>query len=146
MTVKDLQKHNAIYISNIQDGFDQYHHQTLTLSEEEAFDFFQKKCRADNYEYIYADFYYYTLDTNSQVKIRELLNADEITYLEKDLQTLINNNCESLSDAIIFPLNDMLLRIICKLNAKEMLFSTIYFTKNPCTYWGNFNCQYVCFS
>ena len=46
-------------------------------------------------------------------------------------------------------LEDKLLRIITKLNAEEVLFSTIYFLEGGgrprTTWWGNYDKEYICF-
>ncbi|MBR5229082.1 MAG: hypothetical protein IKV96_04525, partial [Firmicutes bacterium] len=45
----------------------------------------------------------------------------------------------------IFPLTIELLDIIVKLNASEIMFCTLYFTKDRSTWWGNYGKQYVAF-
>lgn len=52
------------------------------------------------------------------------------------------------AEEIIFPLDEMLLQIITKLNQTEMLFSTIYFAGEKgkrSTWWGNYREEYLAF-
>ena len=52
--------------------------------------------------------------------VDEVLTDAEKTYLNLMMP-------EDLDEDIVFPLDDKLLKIIVKLNAEEILFSTIYF-------------------
>lgn len=144
MTIQELQNLGAIYFPNIQDGFELYNHETLTMDSSNAYLYFQNLCKDKNYKGCYVDFYYYTLDDAAKNKIQEVLTEDECLYLEKNSPALSNHADESCFD-IIFPLNDTLLQIICKLNATAMLFSTLYFIHPACTYWGNYNSEYIAF-
>ena len=48
--------------------------------------------------------------------------------------------------AVIFPLEEQLLKIAVTLNEKEMLFSTFYFIgEETSTWWGNYNQEYIIF-
>ncbi len=135
MTIQELKDCGAIYLPNIQDGFNNYHYETLSLDEAEAFTYFHNLCATTNYNHVYVDFYYYTLDADAKLKVRSVLSYEEARYLDKNI-----------SNELIFPLDETLLRIICKLNATATLFSTIYFTDTPRTFWGNYNQEYIIFS
>lgn len=134
--IKELLLKGGIYFTNISDGFDKYHHEVLTLSEEEAFDFVSELMETNGKDHSYADFYYGRLNEESKEKVKSILTKEEIQYI---------NTMDFSNDEIIFNLDERLIRILVKLNAKEMLFSTFYFTKDPCTLWGNYNSEYVLF-
>lgn len=140
MTIRELQAQGAIYLTNIQDGFHSYASETLILNEQRAFLYFQERCRRCNYQNTYVDFYYYTLDSEAQERVRMILTPSEQDYLQKNAP-----DSPHQIDEIIFPLTEELLVIICKLNASATLFSTIYYTDIPLTYWGNYNQEYIVF-
>ena len=75
-------------------------------------------------------------------KVKDIIDK-ELTKEEKEyIQKTIKK------DEIIYLADEMLLRIITKLNAREILFSTIYFTgevKERSTWWGNYNQEYFVF-
>ena len=88
---------------------------------------------------------YYRLDLDSREMVDEVLTDAEKTYLNLMMP-------EDLDEDIVFPLDDKLLKIIVKLNAEEILFSTIYFLpsekaggRGRTTWWGNYEKEYICF-
>ncbi|MFI3207998.1 MAG: hypothetical protein R3Y40_02565 [Eubacteriales bacterium] len=146
MTIQDLQQLNSIYLTNIQNGFDNYNHKILQLNYQDAYSYFKTLCENYGFENSYVDFYYYTFDSEIKNKINAILSDEELLYLQKNSPALINNTDEPICTQLIFPIDNMLLQIICKLNATAILFSTLYFTgDSPCTYWGNYNSEYIYF-
>lgn len=134
-TIEDLKQVGAIYFANIQEGFDQYEHETLTLKAEEAYRML-KELMEENSSSSYVDFYYYAIPEEARNKVKEVLTDSELAYLDRIYRE---------PEEVIFPLDDTLLQITVKLNALEMLFSTFYFTKIKSTWWGNYNGQYEVF-
>ena len=116
MTVQQLQAKGAIYFENIQTGFENLDFQTINLSGEEAYELFHNMWIASGKMDGFVDFYYYRLKSEEKSNVESALSASEIQFLHEQ-----NPNPEEL----IFPINDMLLKIVVKLNASEMLFSTI---------------------
>ena len=93
----------------------------------------------------FADFYYYRLDLDSREMVDEVLTDAEKTYLNLMMP-------EDLDEDIVFHLMINFLNIIVKLNAEEILFSTIYFLprkkqaeEDGTTWWGNYEKEYICF-
>lgn len=166
MTSEELKKKGAIYFENICVGLNQYKDEKMVLNKEEALSHFQKLIQQHGQENSYVDFYYYRLDANAQHVIEQALTEEERTYLEK----IRPDKCENMEEEIIFPLTEELLEIVVKLNAGEILFSTLYFvvparelstseqsgavkepgtSKVECrrsTWWGNYNQEYICFT
>ena len=134
--IEELKKAGAIYFDKIQEGFDLYHHEVVKLNKEEAYKTIKKLWELNGSENSYADFYYFKIDEKAREKVHAMLEEEEVTYLE-DLP---------VTDEIIFSLEEKLLKILIKLNDSETLFSTFYFTKEPCTLWGNYNSEYVIFT
>ena len=123
MTSEELKKKGAIYFENICVGLNQYKDEKMVLNKEEALSHFQKLIQQHGQENSYVDFYYYRLDANAQHVIEQALTEEERTYLEK----IRPDKCENMEEEIIFPLTEELLEIVVKLNAGEILFSTLYF-------------------
>lgn len=142
MKTKELKEKGAIFFDWIEEGFSEYKDEIIVLEEREAEEHFKKLIQEYGEENAYADFYYYKLSEEAREKINGILKEDELEYLR-------GLSVES-SDDIVFLLDERLLQIIVKLNAKEMLFSTIYFLENGekkrSTWWGNYNKEYYCFT
>lgn len=136
LTVEQLKAAGAIYLDHIQEGFEYYTYQVVKWNQIEALDQIRNLWLLNGPEHSFVDFYYYRLKHEATKKVDSLLNEEELQYL-KDI------SCPW--EEIIFPLNEILLNIIVKLNDSEMLFSTLYFTKEPCTLWGNYHGEYVIF-
>ncbi len=146
MTTEDLKEQGAIFFEKIQEGFREYDDVTLKLDEKKAMTHFKSLRKEYGAENSYADFYYFRLDEEAKEMVNEMLSEEEVSWLG-----LISPFPDEIEEEIIFPLTDRLLRIIVRLNAREMLFSTIYFVqpdKNGrprTTWWGNYGKEYICF-
>ncbi len=131
-------RENAIYFENIKYGFDNYTNEKVVMKEEEAFLFFMEQYSKVEKESVYVDFYYGRLDEKAKNIIDKELTEDEKDYIQKRIT----------KDEIIYLADETLLRIATKLNAREILFSTIYFTggvEDRSTWWGNYNQEYFVF-
>ncbi len=146
MTTEELRERGAIYFDKITTGLRDYADVTLVMNEKKAFSHFKSLRKEYGAENAFTDFYYFRLDEDAREMVNELLTAEEISWLE-----VIAPLPDETEDEIIFPLNDRLLRIIVRLNAEEMLFSTIYFVQPDengrprMTWWGNYGKEYICF-
>lgn len=142
MKTVELKEKGAIFFERIEEGFSDYKDEIIVLEEGEAEEHFKKLIQEYGQENAYADFYYYKVSEEARLKIDGVLSEDELEYIHK-LQVGDSEN-------IIFSLDETLLQIIVKLNAEEMLFSTIYFLENGekkrSTWWGNYNKEYYCFT
>lgn len=134
MVKEELLEKGALYFEHIQQGFEKYDFQTLYMGEEKAFDYLKELWIKNGKEHSFVDFYYVTLEQSSKDMIQEALNEEECRYVEQ--------LCRD-GESIYFPLDELLLHIITKLNDREILFSACYFTKEPRTVWGNFKQEYV---
>lgn len=83
----------------------------------------------------YADFYYGKLNLDQKEILKQSLPKEELQFLEKI----------QYEDGIYFPLTKDLLFFLLNVTLKERLFSTFYFTKFPCTIWGNYNKNFPVF-
>lgn len=143
MTTEELRQRGAIFFEKITEGFHDYADVKLVLDEKKALAHFKNLKKEYGAENSFTDFYYYRLDEDAREMVNELLTPEEQSYL-----SLLKPDDE---EEIIFPLDDKLLKIIVKLNAEEMLFSTIYFVAGKAggrartTWWGNYEHGYICF-
>lgn len=146
MTAEELKGQGAIYFEKITEGFRSYADVKLVMDEKRAYDHFKSLKKEYGADHAFADFYYFRLDEESREMVDELLTADEMDYLQ-----IIRPFPEETEEEIIFPLDDRLLQIIVRLNAREMLFSTIYFVqpdpegRRRTSWWGNYGHEYICF-
>ena len=146
MTAEELKEQGAIYFKKITEGFRSYADVKLVMDEKRAYDHFKSLKKEYGADHAFADFYYFRLDEESREMVDELLTADEMDYLQ-----IIRPFPEETEEEIIFPLDDRLLQIIVRLNAREMLFSTIYFVqpdpegRRRTSWWGNYGHEYICF-
>jgi len=142
MKIRGLCEKNVIYFDNIGYGLRNYDNEVITLEEAEAYDFFSKKIQQYGEENAFVDFYFFTLEEDAKEKVMQVLTEEELAYLEemRPLRT---------ETQLVFHLEDTLLKMITKLNAREILFSTIYFQGvdelAPETYWGNYKKEYIKF-
>lgn len=131
-----ISKNGGIFFSNIREGFDKYSYETLKLDLKASISFFNQLLSENGKDNSFCDFYYKKLDLSAQKKLEETLTAEEIAYI-KALNPI---------DDVFYGLEEKLIEIISKLNYNETLFSTLYFTKNPATFWGNYNQEYIVFT
>ena len=134
--LEQIKKENAVYIENIQDGFNNYLNIILEGSEEEVNNAIRQLFKYNGIDSSYADFYYGRLDQDAKNKVRSALDEKEILLIE---------SLHLSSNDIFVRLDNELLEILLKLTASEVLFSSFYFTKHPCTVWGNYDRKYPVF-
>lgn len=140
MTAEELKKAGAIYLDNVEEGLRNYENRTVVMEQEEAFRILREMAEALRWKQVYADFYYYTFSREIRAKLDEFLTEEECEYLREK---------EVPQGQIFFPLDEKMLSILTKWNAKEALFSTVYFTGMPgarATWWGNYGKQYLIFT
>ena len=140
MTVQELKDLGAIYLENIEEGLRNYKEEIKRMEAFAAYDTLESMCIARQWEHVFADFYYHTFDEEVQENIEAALEEEEVEYLKEKCSPRYR-------DELIFPLDATLLRIIVKLNAREILFSTIYFVgEDRSTWWGNYSKEYIVFT
>ena len=142
MNINEFRNKNIIYFENISYGLKNYKNEIMTFDEKEAYEFFLEKIKQYGTENAFVDFYFFALQKEAKEKVMQVLTQEELTYLAQ-IQPI------ELDTQLIFCLEDDLLQIIVKLNALEMLFSTIYFQSTDIlraeTYWGNYGREYIKF-
>lgn len=135
-----------IKFDNILEGFDSYYNGNLQgnldiskkVVEEKFLSFFERLLKINGEENSFIDFYYQKLSEEDKSRLKELLS-------ENDEKVLKLAEEELKGEGIYFRLSKEILPFILRLSTREVLFSTFYFTKIPCTIWGNYNMKFPCF-
>lgn len=132
----DLLNRGAIYLNRIEDGFEEYKVDSIEGTEEELYQILMSLYHKNGETNSFVDFYYYCLSESERAEVIKVLTPEEMEYI----RTL-----EDDEESVFYPLDEILLGITAKLTAKEILFSTFYFTKEPMTVWGNYQLKYPVF-
>lgn len=136
LDLQELKDRQCLYIDNINDGFEDYNFYYKEGSEKDLKEFLLNKIAENTMENTYVDFYYSKLNAEEKKKVNSILTVEEINYLESI--TWENND-------LFFKMDSTLFEITFKLSITDMLFSTFYFSKIPCTVWSNYNRKFVVF-
>lgn len=132
----ELLKRGAIYFERIEEGFETYEVDYMEGTEEELYQALLSLYHINGESDSFVDFYFFRLSEPEKVAVLESLTVEEKNYLLA---------LEDSNDSVFYPLDDMLLAITAKLSARELLFSTFYFSKEPVTVWGNYQHRYPVF-
>lgn len=135
MTETDIRNAGGIYFEKISEGFEQYRYKCMKMNQRQAYIYLSHLWNLSR-DTAYSDFYYSRLDQTAREKIRLVLTEQEWEHLEQ---------YRIKTTALFIPLEQQLLKIHLKLNEEQQLFSTFYFTANPCTVWASYNQEYVIF-
>ena len=133
----------VIRFDNINEGFNRFTNFMLESKceencEAELIEFLKKALKLNGDDNSYVDFYFSRLDVNSKQKLFDLLDAEDKKILER-------YDREVKEEKIYFRLNDEILPFLARLCTREILFCTFYYTKFPCTIWGNYNMKFPIF-
>lgn len=132
---RDFISKNPLYLDNIQHGFDHYPYLVFHGSEADYSTFLKKALDLNDNDHAYVDFYYGRLGEEEKKNFQKMLPPEQLPYL--DFIDWING--------IFFPLTETLLPFLVSITARELLFSSFYFTKIPCIVWGNYGLTFPVF-
>jgi len=135
-----------IRFSSINEGFDKFQNFILKSKGEESkntdeqkfIEFIDKVFQLNGQENSYIDFYLSKLDKKVKENLFTSLNEEDKAILKRHIN-------EIEDETIYFRLQRELIPFITRLCIREILFSTFYFTKFPCTIWGNYNMRFPIF-
>ena len=135
---KEFKEKVTVRFNSINDGFNNYNNKTIEGNEEAFISFLQEAFELNGEDNSYVDFYYNVLNDEDKKKLKELINDEDKILLEEFEKNYHEKN-------IYFKLTKESIPFITRLSTREILFSTIYFTKYPCTIWGNYNKSFPIF-
>lgn len=130
-----------IQFDNINEGFSKFKSKILEEDCSLKGDFvgFISECfKINGSENSYVDFYYHRLSIEDRENLKKFLEEDEREFLDKYIESLDKST-------IYFRLTEEFIKFLINISLKEILFSTFYFTKIPCTIWGNYNKKFPIF-
>lgn len=142
---KDFNDRIKVKFKNINDGFEKYENRILEgkdisdslILENKIIKFIENAFELNGEENSYVDFYYFKLNEEDKLKLENMISKED--------KKILNEIKEYEFESIYFYLTKELIPFIVRLSTREVLFSTIYFTKVPCTVWGNYGMSFPCF-
>ena len=142
---KDFNDRIKVKFKNINDGFEKYENRILEgkdisdslILENKIIKFIENAFELNGEENSYVDFYYFKLNEEDKLKLENMISKED--------KKILNEIKEYEFESIYFYLTKELIPFIVRLSTREVLFSTIYFTKVPCTVWGNYGMSLPCF-
>lgn len=126
-----------IRFNNITEGISRFENKILEADNSYDFEqciigFLEEAVRLNGVENSYVDFYFNVLQEDAKIRFKELLNCEDKEFMK----AFEEENSEA---GIYYNLTLESIPFIVRITTKEVLFSTIYFTKEPFTIWGNYN-------
>lgn len=131
---EELTARGGLHFEKIQQGFLDCHFRIRKLNRDKAVEYLKILWKRNGKEDSFVDFYYGSLQEEERRRVRAELTEEEAVYLDQ---------IDSKDVPVFLQLDEKLLEICAKLNDREALFSTFYFTRYPCTLWGNYGQEYV---
>lgn len=119
MKKSELVEKGAVYIENIQNGFEDYTYEVISMGKEEAQKLFSNLKEKNGIENSFLDFYYFAIRDEERACIDEILSPEQIQYLREYKETKLAGDAK---EEIIFPMEDTLLEIAVELNEASALF------------------------
>lgn len=141
VSLETMQSHGALLIPNVTYGFQNYDNQILEKSAEEYLQLLRQltiSCESAGFP-AFADFYFANLTPEQQDNIRKHLCPWQQARIQ-ELGLIAGDIYFQIEGA-----DDPDLELLADLTARELLFSTFYFTKPVCTVWGNWELKYPVF-
>lgn len=140
---KEFKERIKIKFNNISEGFSRYSNKTLEACNDNFFEanmikFLEEAMELNGVDNSYVDFYYNILSESDKNNFKEMLDSEDKKFIR-------NFEKVNKDSGIYFKLSKDFIPFINKLNSREILFSTIYFTKEPLTIWGNYNKKFPVF-
>jgi len=132
---EELNTKGAILLENVREGFNIYPF-FFVEGKAEQLQQFLIYCLHENEGLAYADFYYGNLTQEQQEQFFTGLMPNERECMD----------CFEIQPGqVYYPLIMYNLPFFSDITARSWLFSTFYFTRKPCTVWGNYDGKYPVF-
>lgn len=134
-----LKEHGALLISNVQDGMESNPHEILSMTAAEYLHWLRKLALKSRETGCFVDFYFGRITDEEKDAVLSHLPDHSRDYILS-----LNAGSGDLYYQLDGP-DDPGLAILADLSARELLFSTFYFTRPRCTVWGNYGLKYPVF-
>lgn len=134
-----LQECGALLISNAQDGMERNPHEILSMTADEYLQWLRKLALKSRETGCFADFYFGRITEEEREAVLSHLPDSSREYIL---------SLDAGSDDLYYQIDgpdDPGLTILADLSARELLFSTFYFTRPRCSVWSNYGLNYPVF-
>ncbi|QHQ59466.1 hypothetical protein Ana3638_00520 [Anaerocolumna sedimenticola] len=135
ITEKELLNKNAVLLKNVEEGFANREYFILKGDRKGFKAFMHKALNRNGEAEVYADFYYPNLSIEQRNGFLKALSKENLDIFKK----------YNWPDKIYIGLNSELLDFLLDITMDELLFCSFYFTRFPCTVWGNYNLTFPVF-
>lgn len=136
MTYEDLNSLGAVMVPDLGYGFEHYPYELIKGTPGFLRDYLLNQIGRNGWEHSFVDFYYGELSEEEKDNVEALLGDGQRQYL---------SGLDLHKGDLYHPLSPELFEITFLLSIREGLFSTFYFTKQPCTVWSNYHKCFVVF-
>ena len=130
-----IEEKGGLVEDRIMDAMKKYPNRMLEKSAAGYVELLERLMELNGEGNCFADLYFGRLAPEEQQRILTVLSDEEKLVLQ----------AHCTDEGIYFPLTKANLPLLAALSAREILFSTYYFTKYPCTVWGNYELKYPVF-
>lgn len=134
-----FKKNVKIRFDNINDGLERFNHEILEIkNENELIQYIENLYDENGFDNFYVDLYLNRIDKNNENQFIDML-------CEEDKSTYENVKKEYDNSTVYYKIDKSLIPFITRLSTREVLFTTIYLTKNNKTIWGNYDMKFPIF-
>ncbi len=134
-----FKKNVKIRFDNINEGFERFNHEILEIkNENELIQYIENLYDENGFDNFYVDLYLNRIDKNNENQFIDML-------CEEDKSTYENVKKEYDNSTVYYKIDKSLIPFITRLSTREVLFTTIYLTKNNKTIWGNYDMKFPIF-
>ncbi|QSX06492.1 hypothetical protein JYG23_03265 [Sedimentibacter sp. zth1] len=139
VSTEEFKKKVSIRFDNIHDGFNKFKHFMIEdKTEEEIINYIEDIYNKNSFDNFYIDLYLNKIDKKNEDKFLLLLsNEDKKIYGKIKTQYSL--------DTVYYKIDKSIIPFITRLSTREVLFCTIYATKESCTIWGNYDMKFPVF-
>jgi len=134
-----FKKSVKIRFDNINEGFESFNHEILEIkNEDELIQYIENLYDENGFDNFYVDLYLNRIDKNNENQFINML-------CEEDKNTYESVKKEYDNSTVYYKIDKSLIPFITRLSTREVLFTTIYLTKNNKTIWGNYDMKFPIF-
>lgn len=134
-----FKKSVKIRFDNINEGLERFNHEILEIkNENELIQYIENLYDENGFDNFYVDLYLNRIDKNNENQFIDML-------CEEDKSTYENVKKEYDNSTVYYKIDKSLIPFITRLSTREVLFTTIYLTKNNKTIWGNYDMKFPIF-
>ena len=144
VSMSDLQELNGIYIRNITEGMQNYLYCILEGTKEQHYSLLEKLLESGKPHSTFADFYFKRVNPSNIELFRKHLNEEQSFLFDQLVKEGHESGVEE--EFLLLELTKEILSLLLHISFEELLFSSFYITKPPCTIWSNYGGRFILFT